>query len=405
MDNYHWWWEETRRLRIENNKRAPLLIWITQSVPLDNEAGQTVLKKYLALFSVIFEKIIVLMPGADGASNGSPDWISWVSVEPDGRKKKNLFAKMWAGFRIQLAVCRVLQKYDLKNVKILFFLAHIFPIPHLYAKMRGAITMFTFVGDVSLIASTKYSGIKGHFLSSILAILQKLHLWLSSYILIEHPIMVQTFAKILDKHAPKLVEMRNVVYVDLFHKKLPIEKREFDLCFVGRLSVEKGVPQLLDAFENYNKTTAKKITMLVVGSGNLDNFVRNRIKNIPNVSLKSWAGYNDMPAIFNSSKILIMPSISEGLPNAVLEALACGTPVIATYVGGMPGVVIPDKTGWLLKESSSASIENGLREAFSCSNEVLEKFSEYSARFISERYSFEASSAQLRKNLIVRGII
>lgn len=401
----HSWWEDAERLRKEHNKRAGVLIWITQSTPLDNEAGHTVLKKYLALFSVIFEKIIVIMPGTDSMLNDSPEWVSWVSAGPNSRKKKNLFAKIWANLVAQLALCHALQKYDLQNAKILFFLAHIFPVPHLYAKMRGAITMFTFVGDVSLIASTKYSGIKGRFLSSILAILQKLHLWLSSYILIEHPIMVQTFAKILDKHAQKLVEMRNVIYISLFHKKIPIEKREFDLCFVGRLSVEKGVPQLLDAFENYNKTTAKKITMFVVGSGNLDSFVRNKVKNMPNVSLKGWVGYNDMPAIFNSSKILIMPSISEGLPNAVLEALACGTPVIAASVGGMPGVVIPDKTGWLLKENASASIENGLREAFSCSNEVLEKFSEYSARFISERYSFEASSAQLRKNLIARGII
>ena len=67
-----------------------------------------------------------------------------------------------------------------------------------------------------------------------------------------------------------------------------------------------------------------------------------------------------MPSILAISDMLVLPSLSEGLPFVVPEAMASGLPVIATRVGGIPEAVIEGETGFLVEPASASGLEQAL---------------------------------------------
>jgi glycosyltransferase involved in cell wall biosynthesis len=64
----------------------------------------------------------------------------------------------------------------------------------------------------------------------------------------------------------------------------------------------------------------------------------------------------DVPALLSAADVFVMPSLSEGLPLAILEAMAAGVPIVASAVGGMPELLRPDQTGWLVEPRNAAQL-------------------------------------------------
>ena len=74
--------------------------------------------------------------------------------------------------------------------------------------------------------------------------------------------------------------------------------------------------------------------------------------------------HQELPDYLTRLKLLVLPSYTEGLPNNVLEAMACGTPVLATSVGAIPDVVPRDKeTGFLVRDNSPPCLAKNIVEA------------------------------------------
>src|SRR5215208_6082291 len=126
------------------------------------------------------------------------------------------------------------------------------------------------------------------------------------------------------------------------------------LC-VGALTERKNVVRLADAF-----ATLGEGTLTFVGEGPL----RGALTGRPNVHLAGAVPHEEVPSFVAASDVVCQPSLVEPLGQALLEAMACGRPVVATRIGGPPEFVTPE-AGILVDPMDGADIASGLRRAAS----------------------------------------
>lgn len=129
-------------------------------------------------------------------------------------------------------------------------------------------------------------------------------------------------------------------YIDLdVFRPMDLSKK-YDLIFVGRLEINKGINLLLEAVKILLTIHSKQLKVLIVGDGLLRKDLDLKVKNLKlqdNVMLYGRAqDQEEIAGLINKSKIFVMPSYNEGGPRVVVEAMACGVPVLATDVGFIP---------------------------------------------------------------------
>jgi glycosyltransferase involved in cell wall biosynthesis len=122
------------------------------------------------------------------------------------------------------------------------------------------------------------------------------------------------------------------------------------IVFVGWVTGEKGVFEALEVLADV-RARHPSATLTVVGGGrDLDTFTREveRRGLTEAVRITGWLGHHDVQRILGESDVFLFPSHFEGLPNAVIEAMAAGLPVVATRVGGVPDLIRPGENGFLV---------------------------------------------------------
>ena len=129
---------------------------------------------------------------------------------------------------------------------------------------------------------------------------------------------------------------------DIEQPPSPSEALKSDLLFVGRLTPEKGLDLLLQAMSAIETPEGNPI-LRVVGSGPQEAELRDQITELGLDDQVIMDGHIDFgPELFQryiSAKLLVMPSRTEGVPKTACEAMAFGTPVVGTAVGGLPGLI------------------------------------------------------------------
>lgn len=159
------------------------------------------------------------------------------------------------------------------------------------------------------------------------------------------------------------------IYMDQFIEKPPatsIQKKhslnEFTVLFVGRLAEVKGVKYLLEA-ARILKEEGSSFKVLVVGDGPLKSEFEKYIKDnqlSSRVELVGWVASDQLNDYYSVADVFVGPSLSEPQGLVFCEALATGTPVIATKVGGIVDIVQEGKTGYLVSPGSSSEIAKEL---------------------------------------------
>lgn len=139
------------------------------------------------------------------------------------------------------------------------------------------------------------------------------------------------------------------------------------VLFVGNFKVDKGLLELLSP-EMHAARERHGLRLAIIGDGGIRDEVRRLAAARPagDVLLLGQKPAADIARWMNAAECLCLPSHHEGLPNVVLEALACGLPVLATTVGGIPEIVKPSN-GVLVPPQQAAPLAAGLDQVMATS--------------------------------------
>ncbi|MTH54474.1 glycosyltransferase [Bacillus mangrovi] len=128
------------------------------------------------------------------------------------------------------------------------------------------------------------------------------------------------------------------------HKTYNI-KEPFILSYAGRLAPEKDIETLIKTAESLPARLKEKVHFLIVGDGPSK---ADMMKQAPdNMTFAGYLSGRDLAKIYASSDLFVFPSPTETFGNVVLEALACGTPVVGANSGGVKNIVAEGKNGLL----------------------------------------------------------
>ncbi len=182
---------------------------------------------------------------------------------------------------------------------------------------------------------------------------------------------------------------------NIFNEKIAFSKRTPIIGYLGRLSSEKGICQILDAARILRN---KGIQFEIVGDGPLREKVEERLilPDMEHIRFSGWKKYDEIPDFLNKICLLLLPSSGEGLPNVVLEAMACSTPVLCNPVGGIPDLIINGETGFLLLDDSAQGLAERILEVMAHPN--IEGIGRRGRDRIVENYSIKRAIAKW-KNL------
>jgi glycosyltransferase involved in cell wall biosynthesis len=165
--------------------------------------------------------------------------------------------------------------------------------------------------------------------------------------------------------ASRLHVMRNGVDLGRFRLLDPQRMRselglqgEPVLLTVGNLHEHKGQRLTLEAFARL-KVHRPGARLVIVGQGPDREWLVRRAAELGVADAVTLAGavpQDDLPRWYNAADLLVLASSREGWPNVLLESMACGTPVVATAVGGVPEIVQTSVAGRIVPERNAASL-------------------------------------------------
>jgi len=131
---------------------------------------------------------------------------------------------------------------------------------------------------------------------------------------------------------------------------------------VARLDLQKGFDYLLRAVASL-RGSFPALRLLIVGEGPDREAIEQMVRRYDLGEVVTMAGQQtDMPAAYASMDIFVLPSLNEGLPMTLLEAMAAGKPIIATRVGAIATVIADQETGLLIAPADGAGLTHALRQ-------------------------------------------
>ncbi len=304
---------------------------------------------------------------------------------------RNAFSQIINQITSQLAMAFRLAFVNREVDYWIFFGSDFLLIPAITAKILRTKIVIALAGNLD-----KETELKKNILNKPQLILKRIVLHLAKHIILFTEILIEQWSM---QRYKKKVLIADDHYLDLniYRIEKPLSQRTKTVGYIGRLSNEKGIINYLSAIPVVLQKQPDT-RFLVVGNGPLDDKVKKYIVNEhleQYVKLVARVSPETVPSYLNQLQLCVLPSYTEGMPNIMIEAMACGTPVLATPVGGIPDIIKDNKTGFIMENNFPESIAANICRALDCT--YLEKIAQTARLFAEQRFTFEAASQSYKR--------
>jgi glycosyltransferase involved in cell wall biosynthesis len=379
-------------------KNKPNLCVLTY--PFKEKSGEVILTNLIKILEQISNKILLISSGINDAEKFSN--VEYIVKWATGRNQKNsIFNEIFRHVMPQLIVSKEIFRNRRRFDTIIFFIgASVYVVPALVSKMLRKKTILLLSGRVSSTVKQDFRGYKSEVYYAVSALNEKILYKLVDKIIIyglrEDENVLSNYG--LSKYKCKVFSTGARFVDDRFNKRIVLEERESLVGFVGRLNKGKGVIELVDSIKNL-LNEGQELKFVFIGDGALYRYVKDELEDFiksGKVDVKGWVAHNKLPDYYNKMKLLILPSYSEGLPNIVLEAMACGTPVLATPVGSLLMLIKDGETGFLLEKNTQEEIGKKIVSLMD-NQEKLNEVAKNAAELIEREFRLDGAIERYKK--------
>lgn len=175
------------------------------------------------------------------------------------------------------------------------------------------------------------------------------------------------------------------------------------LVCVGRLCEQKGQLLLVQAAAIL-AARGVAFKLVLAGDGEMRSEIETEIARHglgAQVRITGWLGGAEVRAEVLAARALVLPSFAEGLPVVIMEAMALRRPVISTYVAGIPELVAPGETGWLVPAGDVDALADAMQACLACPVETLARMGEAGRARVHERHDVDTSATLLARAMAV----
>jgi len=193
-----------------------------------------------------------------------------------------------------------------------------------------------------------------------------------------------------------VVVIPNGVNTEFYHPSIKNSNEVFQILFVGRFQEQKNLFFLLDQVAILKSSIHLKFVLHLVGDGYQkdDLFLYSKEKGIEeSIKWHGWKNKSELRNSYQQSDCLVNPSLYEGMPNVVLEAMACGLPVIASNVAGNNTVVEHGENGFLFDLNKPKDFREALILLMEDSN-MKNKLSKYARECVLSKFSWKNTTEE-----------
>jgi glycosyltransferase involved in cell wall biosynthesis len=190
---------------------------------------------------------------------------------------------------------------------------------------------------------------KGRLFAFLVGIVERLGLFFADRVIVTTPGLENHVSKLVSKE--KIVLIPNGVDTEEFApKKTSKESKKKTIMFVGRFEKQKNLFALIDAVSEI-----KGARLVFVGGGSLECELRERALNRGvELEMRDFVSHEMLPQTLNEADVFVLPSLIEGHPKILIEAMSCARPCVATDVKGNRDLIEDKKTGLLCKTDADS---------------------------------------------------